>query len=163
MDSLSPVLRDNQQLHEEVRGWLKDQKVQEIFMQGNLSSTLFLFAPYVCSLTLQPSSHCRNVWEAVVKSDTSIGGTITLQCNCFLLFPGPYSLNGYRVRVYRQDSATQWFTGIITHHDLFSRNMVVMNDQVHTHTGVLLFQLEYRSIWSAFILFFRPGTSNISS
>ncbi|XP_024153899.1 probable JmjC domain-containing histone demethylation protein 2C isoform X2 [Oryzias melastigma] len=43
---------------------------------------------------------------------------------------GPYSLNGYRVRVYRQDSATQWFTGIITHHDLFSRNMVVMNDQV---------------------------------
>ncbi|KAK6328039.1 hypothetical protein J4Q44_G00000170 [Coregonus suidteri] len=76
VDSLSPVLRDNPQLHEEVRFWLKDQKVQEIFMQG------------------------------------------------------PYSLNGYRVRVYRQDSATQWFTGIITHHDLFSRTMVVMNDQV---------------------------------
>ncbi|KAJ3608291.1 hypothetical protein NHX12_025340, partial [Muraenolepis orangiensis] len=76
VDSLSPVLRDHPQLHEEVKGWLKDQKVQEIFMQG------------------------------------------------------PYSLNGYRVRVYRQDSATQWFTGIITHHDLFSRNMVVMNDQV---------------------------------
>ncbi|XP_053367912.1 probable JmjC domain-containing histone demethylation protein 2C isoform X1 [Clarias gariepinus] len=76
VDSLSPVLRDNPQLHEEVRSWVKDQKVQEIFMQG------------------------------------------------------PYSLNGYRVRVYRQDSATQWFTGIITHHDLFSRTMVVMNDQV---------------------------------
>ncbi|XP_049320800.1 probable JmjC domain-containing histone demethylation protein 2C isoform X1 [Astyanax mexicanus] len=76
VDSLSPVLRDNPQLHEEVKGWVKDQKVQEIFMQG------------------------------------------------------PYSLNGYRVRVYRQDSATQWFTGIITHHDLFSRTMVVMNDQV---------------------------------
>ncbi|KAJ8372685.1 hypothetical protein AAFF_G00280140 [Aldrovandia affinis] len=43
---------------------------------------------------------------------------------------GPYSLNGHRVRVYRQDSATQWFTGIITHHDLRSRIMVVMNDQV---------------------------------
>ncbi|XP_020025369.2 probable JmjC domain-containing histone demethylation protein 2C isoform X2 [Castor canadensis] len=43
---------------------------------------------------------------------------------------GPYSLNGYRVRVYRQDSATQWFTGIITHHDLFTRTMIVMNDQV---------------------------------
>ncbi|KAB1271605.1 putative JmjC domain-containing histone demethylation protein 2C [Camelus dromedarius] len=43
---------------------------------------------------------------------------------------GPYSLNGYRVRVYRQDSATQWFTGIITHHDLLTRTMVVMNDQV---------------------------------
>ncbi|XP_028824386.1 probable JmjC domain-containing histone demethylation protein 2C isoform X3 [Denticeps clupeoides] len=76
VDSLSPVLRDNPQLHEEVKAWVKDQKVQEIFMQG------------------------------------------------------PYSLNGYRVRVYRQDSATQWFTGIITHHDLFSRTMVVMNDQV---------------------------------
>ncbi|KAB1271607.1 putative JmjC domain-containing histone demethylation protein 2C [Camelus dromedarius] len=44
---------------------------------------------------------------------------------------GPYSLNGYRVRVYRQDSATQWFTGIITHHDLLTRTMVVMNDQGH--------------------------------
>nr|XP_014344947.1 PREDICTED: probable JmjC domain-containing histone demethylation protein 2C isoform X3 [Latimeria chalumnae] len=76
VDSLSPVLRDNPQLQEEVKAWVKEQKVQEIFMQG------------------------------------------------------PYSLNGYRVRVYRQDSATQWFTGIITHHDLFSRTMVVMNDQV---------------------------------
>ncbi|KAJ8365623.1 hypothetical protein SKAU_G00144540 [Synaphobranchus kaupii] len=76
VDSLNPVLRDNPQLHEEVKAWVKDQKVQEIFMQG------------------------------------------------------PYSLNGYRVRVYRQDSATQWFTGIITHHDLFSRTMIVMNDQV---------------------------------
>lgn len=53
-----------------------------------------------------------------------------------LLPPGPYSLNGYRVRVYRQDSATQWFTGIITHHDLFSRNMVVMNDQVRLNKGL---------------------------
>ncbi|VTJ58116.1 Hypothetical predicted protein [Marmota monax] len=76
IDSLNPVLRDNPQLHEEVKVWVKEQKVQEIFMQG------------------------------------------------------PYSLNGYRVRVYRQDSATQWFTGIITHHDLFTRTMIVMNDQV---------------------------------
>ncbi|KYO28173.1 hypothetical protein Y1Q_0006910 [Alligator mississippiensis] len=76
VDSLNPVLRDSPQLHEEVKAWVKEQKVQEIFMQG------------------------------------------------------PYSLNGYRVRVYRQDSATQWFTGIITHHDLFTRTMIVMNDQV---------------------------------
>lgn len=34
VDSLSPVLRDNPQLHEEVKSWVKDQKVQEIFMQG---------------------------------------------------------------------------------------------------------------------------------
>ncbi|XP_075072431.1 putative JmjC domain-containing histone demethylation protein 2C isoform X2 [Mixophyes fleayi] len=76
VDSLNPVLRDNPQLHEDVKAWVKEHKVQEIFMQG------------------------------------------------------PYSLNGYRVRVYRQDSATQWFTGIITHHDLFTRTMIVMNDQV---------------------------------
>ncbi|EDL97332.1 rCG60835, isoform CRA_b [Rattus norvegicus] len=76
IDSLKPELRDNPQLHAEVKVWVKEQKVQEIFMQG------------------------------------------------------PYSLNGYRVRVYRQDSATQWFTGIITHHDLFTRTMIVMNDQV---------------------------------
>uniref|UniRef100_A0A8C5M3C5 Probable JmjC domain-containing histone demethylation protein 2C n=1 Tax=Leptobrachium leishanense TaxID=445787 RepID=A0A8C5M3C5_9ANUR len=76
VDSLNPVLRDNPQHHEEVKAWVKEHKVQEIFMQG------------------------------------------------------PYSLNGYRVRVYRQDSATQWFTGIITHHDLFTRTMIVMNDQV---------------------------------
>lgn len=34
VDSQNPVLRDNHQLHEEVKCWLKDQKVQEIFMQG---------------------------------------------------------------------------------------------------------------------------------
>lgn len=49
---------------------------------------------------------------------------------------GPYSLNGYRVKVYRQDSATQWFTGIITHHDLFTRTMIVMNDQVNSPTNI---------------------------
>ena len=52
----------------------------------------------------------------------------------FFVFEGPYSLNGYRVRVYRQDSATQWFTGIITHHDLFTRTMIVMNDQVNHYS-----------------------------
>lgn len=36
VDSQNPVLRDNHQLHEEVKSWLKDQKVQEIFMQGKL-------------------------------------------------------------------------------------------------------------------------------
>lgn len=63
---------------------------------------------------------------------------VTVEKNTLLLLPGPYSLNGYRVRVYRQDSATQWFTGIITHHDLFSRNMVVMNDQVNLNKLDLL-------------------------
>ncbi|KAG5266458.1 hypothetical protein AALO_G00232320 [Alosa alosa] len=75
-DILSPLLRDNPSLQEEVKAWLKQQKVQEIFMQGK------------------------------------------------------YSLNGLRVKVYRQDSATQWFTGIITQHDQHSSTMIVMNDQV---------------------------------
>lgn len=39
VDSQNPILRDNHQLHEEVKGWLKDQKVQEIFMQGNLPTS----------------------------------------------------------------------------------------------------------------------------
>uniref|UniRef100_UPI00359026F9 probable JmjC domain-containing histone demethylation protein 2C isoform X2 n=1 Tax=Myxine glutinosa TaxID=7769 RepID=UPI00359026F9 len=63
----------------EVQAWLKEQKAQEIFMQGTHS---------------------------------------------------PYLLNGFRVKVYRQDSATQWFTAIITEHNLFSRTMIVMTDQV---------------------------------
>uniref|UniRef100_S4RZ18 Lysine-specific demethylase n=1 Tax=Petromyzon marinus TaxID=7757 RepID=S4RZ18_PETMA len=75
-DSPPPLLEGQPELLDEVKDWIKEQKVQEIFMHG------------------------------------------------------PYSLNGYRVRVYRQDSATQWFTAIITHHDLFSRTMIVMTDQV---------------------------------
>ncbi|XP_026641632.1 probable JmjC domain-containing histone demethylation protein 2C isoform X4 [Microtus ochrogaster] len=35
IDSLKPVLRDNPQLHAEVKVWVKEQKVQEIFMQEN--------------------------------------------------------------------------------------------------------------------------------
>eukprot|EP00073_Rattus_norvegicus_P032670 XP_006256422.1 PREDICTED: probable JmjC domain-containing histone demethylation protein 2C isoform X2 [Rattus norvegicus] len=34
IDSLKPELRDNPQLHAEVKVWVKEQKVQEIFMQG---------------------------------------------------------------------------------------------------------------------------------
>ncbi|XP_078290429.1 putative JmjC domain-containing histone demethylation protein 2C isoform X3 [Panthera onca] len=98
IDSLNPVLRDNPQLQEEVKVWVKEQKVQEIFMQ--------------------------------VPELKKFLSPIILFCGLTFVLIGPYSLNGYRVRVYRQDSATQWFTGIITHHDLFTRTMIVMNDQV---------------------------------
>lgn len=37
LDNQNPVLRENHQLHEEVKSWLKEQKVQEIFMQGSSS------------------------------------------------------------------------------------------------------------------------------
>lgn len=156
VDSQNPVLRDNHQLQEEVKCWLKDQKVQEIFMQGEkvLAAS--------CQLWRGPVLDFADV--AVMASDIARSISLCLfgsNCCCacdletlfssapqsimwnqasaswhkwndpLLLLPlGPYSLNGYRVRVYRQDSATQWFTGIITHHNLFSRNMVVMNDQV---------------------------------
>lgn len=44
LDSQNPVLRDNHQLNEEVKGWLKEQKVQEIFLQGNsFVGFLYLF------------------------------------------------------------------------------------------------------------------------
>lgn len=43
VDSLSPVLRDYPHLHEEVKAWVKDQKVQEIFMQGKVGDIHQLF------------------------------------------------------------------------------------------------------------------------
>lgn len=42
LDSQNPVLRDNHQLHEEVKCWLKEQKVQEIFLQGNCFVDVFV-------------------------------------------------------------------------------------------------------------------------
>ncbi len=78
------------------------------------------------------------------------------KCFWFLISTGPYSLNGYRVRVYRQDSATQWFTGIITHHDLFSRNMVVMNDQV-SHLILCFSSEKLLSAFSSVLLLLRSG------
>ncbi|KAL7990367.1 hypothetical protein Chor_013797 [Crotalus horridus] len=129
IDSLNPVLRDNPQLQEEVKIWVKEQKVQEIFMQVDIKEQLKnKFSPKgnnrgkrnevsFSIITLAENEICMNQepWQSLAEF---FGGS------------GPYSLNGYRVRVYRQDSATQWFTGIITHHDLFSRTMIVMNDQV---------------------------------
>ena len=46
-DSQNPVLRDNHQLYEEVKGWLKDQKVQEIFMQGKLFLSPFHWLVFI--------------------------------------------------------------------------------------------------------------------
>lgn len=50
VDNQNPVLRDNPQLQEEVKGWLKNQKVQEIFMQGKHQSVepCFLTVCYGC-------------------------------------------------------------------------------------------------------------------
>ncbi|XP_078589368.1 putative JmjC domain-containing histone demethylation protein 2C isoform X1 [Branchiostoma floridae x Branchiostoma japonicum] len=51
-----------------------------------------------------------------------------------ILLRAPYSLTGYRVKVYRLDSATQWFTAVISSHNPLSRELTVMNDTVlETH------------------------------
>ncbi|KAI8480842.1 Lysine-specific demethylase 3B [Branchiostoma belcheri] len=51
-----------------------------------------------------------------------------------ILLRAPYSLTGYRVKVYRLDSATQWFTAVISAHNPLSRELTVMNDTVlETH------------------------------
>ncbi len=38
-----------------------------------------------------------------------------------ILMQAPYSLTGYRVQVYRLGSTTQWFSAVITGHDLYTR------------------------------------------
>ncbi|XP_071828267.1 uncharacterized protein [Apostichopus japonicus] len=52
-----------------------------------------------------------------------------------ILMKAPYGLSGYRVKVYRIGSTTQWFTAVITGHDLMTRDLVVMDDTVlESHT-----------------------------
>ncbi|XP_033632768.1 uncharacterized protein LOC117294465 isoform X1 [Asterias rubens] len=53
----------------------------------------------------------------------------------------PYSLTGYRVQVYRLGSTTQWFSAVITGHDLYTRELIVMDDTVlesHTENPALV-------------------------
>lgn len=52
-----------------------------------------------------------------------------------VLMHAPYQLTGIRVKVYRLGSTTQWFTAVITWHDLLSRELIVMDDTVlESHT-----------------------------
>lgn len=62
VDSQNPVLRDNSQLHEEVKGWLKDQKVQEIFMQGNI------FKSYIRSILQWRRCHVTELFAVASRS-----------------------------------------------------------------------------------------------
>ncbi|XP_063963942.1 probable JmjC domain-containing histone demethylation protein 2C [Lytechinus pictus] len=53
----------------------------------------------------------------------------------YVLMHAPYQLTGIRVKVYRLGSTTQWFTAVITWHDLLSRELRVMDDTVlESHT-----------------------------
>uniref|UniRef100_A0A8C1WS89 Jumonji domain containing 1C n=1 Tax=Cyprinus carpio TaxID=7962 RepID=A0A8C1WS89_CYPCA len=51
-----------------------------------------------------------------------------MQCAC--------SLKGLRVKVFRQESKTQWLSGVITHHDQNNRTVAVMTDQVREIVNV---------------------------
>ncbi|XP_022094436.1 probable JmjC domain-containing histone demethylation protein 2C isoform X2 [Acanthaster planci] len=58
-----------------------------------------------------------------------------------ILMKAPYPLTGYRVQVYRLGSTTQWFSAVITGHDLYTRELVVMDDTVlesHTENPALV-------------------------
>lgn len=56
-----------------------------------------------------------------------------LQKSQSILLDGPFSLTGFRVKVYRQ-TCRQWFSAVITAHDLISRELSVMDDTVlQTH------------------------------
>lgn len=71
VDSTNPVLRDNPQLHEEVKGWLKDQKVQEIFMQGNLFILLSSMI-HVISLTVTSDPYIMSILQWRLWCDRTV-------------------------------------------------------------------------------------------
>ncbi|XP_032237304.2 uncharacterized protein LOC5512047 isoform X2 [Nematostella vectensis] len=57
----------------------------------------------------------------------------TLQKSQAILVNGPFTLTGFRVQVYRE-MCRQWFSAVITGHDLISRELNVMDDTVlQTH------------------------------
>uniref|UniRef100_A0A8C2HL64 Jumonji domain containing 1C n=1 Tax=Cyprinus carpio TaxID=7962 RepID=A0A8C2HL64_CYPCA len=51
-------------------------------------------------------------------------------CDVCFYATGACSLKGLRVKVFRQESKTQWLSGVITHHDQNNRTVAVMTDQV---------------------------------
>ncbi|XP_078359061.1 uncharacterized protein LOC144643626 isoform X2 [Oculina patagonica] len=63
-------------------------------------------------------------WQRLQKSQS-----ILMDGNC----RGPFTLTGFRVQVYRQ-TCRQWFSAVITAHDIMSRELSVMDDTVlQTH------------------------------
>ncbi|KAK2878595.1 hypothetical protein Q8A67_019386 [Cirrhinus molitorella] len=53
-----------------------------------------------------------------------------------ILQQGACSLKGLRVKVFRQESKTQWLSGVITHHDQNNKTVAVMTDQVREIVNV---------------------------
>uniref|UniRef100_A0A8C1P4Y3 Probable JmjC domain-containing histone demethylation protein 2C n=1 Tax=Cyprinus carpio TaxID=7962 RepID=A0A8C1P4Y3_CYPCA len=57
-------------------------------------------------------------------------------CDVCFYATGACSLKGLRVKVFRQESKTQWLSGVITHQDQNNRTVAVMTDQVQEIVNV---------------------------
>ncbi|XP_052385950.1 probable JmjC domain-containing histone demethylation protein 2C [Carassius gibelio] len=83
---------------------------------------------------LQPFEDEVDGGNAAARDDPSLQERVQawLKQNRFqnILQRGACSLKGLRVKVFRQESQTQWLSGVITHHDQNNRTVAVMTDQV---------------------------------
>ncbi|KAG1972274.1 putative JmjC domain-containing histone demethylation protein 2C [Pimephales promelas] len=89
---------------------------------------------------LQPFEDEVGDGNPAVRDDPSLQEQVQawLKQNQFqnILQKGACSLKGLRVKVFRQESKTQWLSGVITHHDQNNRTVAVMADQVREIVNV---------------------------
>ncbi|KAK7153355.1 hypothetical protein R3I93_011305 [Phoxinus phoxinus] len=89
---------------------------------------------------LQPFEDEVGDGNPAVRDDPSLQEQVQawLKQNQFqnILQKGACSLKGLRVKVFRQESKTQWLPGVITHHDQNNRTVAVMADQVREIVNV---------------------------
>lgn len=58
-------------------------------------------------------------------------------------FPGPYSVQGQRVKVYQPEDENSWLCGVVSHQDPITRLMEVSVTEVKIRSNALMF-LKYR-------------------
>ncbi|XP_067311108.1 probable JmjC domain-containing histone demethylation protein 2C [Pseudorasbora parva] len=89
---------------------------------------------------LQPFEDEVGDGNPAVRDDPSLQEQVQawLKQNQFqnILQQGSCSLKGLRVKVFRQESKTQWLPGVITHHDQNNRTVAIMTDQVREIVNV---------------------------
>ncbi|XP_073683106.1 probable JmjC domain-containing histone demethylation protein 2C [Garra rufa] len=89
---------------------------------------------------LQPFEDEVDSGNPAVRDDPTLQEQVQawLKQNQFqnILQQGASSLKGLRVKVFRQESKTQWLSGVITHHDQNNKTVAVMTDQVREIANV---------------------------
>ncbi|XP_052009503.1 probable JmjC domain-containing histone demethylation protein 2C [Xyrauchen texanus] len=89
---------------------------------------------------LQPFEEEADSGNPAVQDDPSLQKQVQawLKQNHFqnILQQGAHPLRGLKVKVFRQESKTQWLSGVITHHDQDKRTMAVLTDQVREIVNV---------------------------